>query len=587
MRKYLMNRPAWPFKCASANFPSTGVFLFRSWVTCLGLAAVLGMGVSEKVNAATCPSGATCRYVSTSGNDSNSGSQSAPWKTLNYALSKTPAGGYIFLRRGDTWTIVSEGFEINKRNITLDAYGSGDKPVLSGNYYRYPAPSDWAPYRPAIRVGSENDQQSAEGTVVRNIEIKESGGECFRVYSQNTTLDSVFCNGSFGHGISFRDYANDSKLINSVTYNHNFGAYGNKGSTLEVARHGLNIDLINNRHGFTGDKRRRKMQCYSMWGSSSELQACNGEAWGAANFTRALRTQFINNVVYGGWGEGVIVGCGGREALIDHVTVADGKVGIYLDGGSGSTISNSIVMGAGLSKYYRGSLAGPGIGLNREPYCLKQAENLGRAENSSGVKIFNNIVTGRSQGLFFWAEVSTKYSSVKIYNNAFINNEYAVAFAQGEHVNTVVANNMFIDTGADSKVKGLVKGFGSDKSGFIFKNNLWSYKPEIAADYMAGSGTNSIISKDSGLSVKSGYFAINNDTFDHASWVSPEWVVSSNGALKSAGYDLSKLNISYTKDLLGNKIGSSYPIGPLISGSVSIAPPEPPPALKATLIQAN
>ncbi len=49
---------------------------------------------------------ATNYYVSSSGNDANSGtSESSPWKTLNKVNSFTPKpGDQILFKRGDEWT---------------------------------------------------------------------------------------------------------------------------------------------------------------------------------------------------------------------------------------------------------------------------------------------------------------------------------------------------------------------------------------------------------------------------------------------------------------------------------------------------
>lgn len=552
-------------------------------ICALTLALPLGANASSN-----CPSGKACFYVSSSGNDSGKGSESSPWKTLEKALAKAPAGGYILLKRGNVWKIASSGYKIKKKNITIDAYGSGNKPVLSGNYYYYPGAGRWSPYTPAIQIGgfSSSNDQAASGATIRNIEIKESGGECIRAYSGKVTIDNVFCNGAFGQGIHIREYAIDSKVINSVTYNHNFGAYGVKkgSSSLDTARYGKNIDKINQRHGLQGDRRRKKMQCYAMFGSDgSELKACNGDGWGAGNFTRAIRTEFRNNIVHAGWGESLIIGCGGREALVDNVIVADGKVGIYLDGGSGTIVKNSVVMGTGVKDYYRGNTAGQGIGLNREPYCLQTAKKLGRDASGKSVEIFNNVVSGRSVGLFFWAEVSTKYTGVKIYNNAFVNNVHALHFAHGTHENTLIANNMFVNTKGDSQVKGLMKGFGTKKAGFIFKNNFWSHSPEAASSYVAGSGTNSIIGGDLNLKRDSGYFSVKSNKRNDASWVLPGWLTYADARMKSSGADLSRFGVKYEADRFGHTAAAgSHHIGPVIDAALSQSAPGAPVSIRVS-----
>ena len=77
-------------------------------------------------------------YVSSStGNDNNPGTQAQPWKTLNKVATRTfSAGDQILFKRGDIW---NEGLMFNipssgtqSSPITFGAYGSGEKPILSG-----------------------------------------------------------------------------------------------------------------------------------------------------------------------------------------------------------------------------------------------------------------------------------------------------------------------------------------------------------------------------------------------------------------------------------------------------------------------
>ena len=78
------------------------------------------------------PSTSKVYYVSSStGSDSNNGtSESAPFKTIarvNQALRNSSEAVTVCFKRGDTW----RGETLNaKSNLTVTAYGEGDKPVL-------------------------------------------------------------------------------------------------------------------------------------------------------------------------------------------------------------------------------------------------------------------------------------------------------------------------------------------------------------------------------------------------------------------------------------------------------------------------
>ncbi|HSV09393.1 MAG TPA: PA14 domain-containing protein, partial [Hanamia sp.] len=79
---------------------------------------------------------ATTYYISNDGNDSNSGTDaSSAWQTINRLNSaRLSPGDNVLFRRGDTFygSIVASNSGINGNPITYGAYGSGNKPVITG-----------------------------------------------------------------------------------------------------------------------------------------------------------------------------------------------------------------------------------------------------------------------------------------------------------------------------------------------------------------------------------------------------------------------------------------------------------------------
>ncbi len=77
-------------------------------------------------------------YVSSSGDDSNNGlSSSSPWRTItrvNTAFPSLRAGDRILFRMGDTFygTIKTTKSGISGSPITIGAYGTGNKPIITG-----------------------------------------------------------------------------------------------------------------------------------------------------------------------------------------------------------------------------------------------------------------------------------------------------------------------------------------------------------------------------------------------------------------------------------------------------------------------
>src|SRR5512136_1111813 len=76
-------------------------------------------------------------YVDASvGNDSNPGTQSAPWRTVAKVNAKAfSPGDNIYFQSGQTWreqlNPSSAGTDGNL--ITYGAYGSGEKPIINGS----------------------------------------------------------------------------------------------------------------------------------------------------------------------------------------------------------------------------------------------------------------------------------------------------------------------------------------------------------------------------------------------------------------------------------------------------------------------
>ena len=116
-------------------------------------------------------------YVSSStGSDSNNGtSESAPFKTIarvNQALRNSSEAVTVCFKRGDTW----RGETLNaKSNLTVTAYGEGDKPVLmaspengsdeanaskwinvGGNIWKYEGSQNWADVGNIVFNGGES-----------------------------------------------------------------------------------------------------------------------------------------------------------------------------------------------------------------------------------------------------------------------------------------------------------------------------------------------------------------------------------------------------------------------------------------------
>jgi len=118
------------------------VYRYQRKLTLLIFIILLGILSVSKLNGEASngikPSKPSKYYISSSrGNDDKNGlSPAKAWKTFDRVNSTIlSAGSKIYLKRGDTWNqkLVLQGSGNDSNAILLDAYGNGEKPIISGN----------------------------------------------------------------------------------------------------------------------------------------------------------------------------------------------------------------------------------------------------------------------------------------------------------------------------------------------------------------------------------------------------------------------------------------------------------------------
>ncbi|MES2436440.1 MAG: pilin [Patescibacteria group bacterium] len=143
-------------------------------------------------------------YVSTSGNDSNPGTEAAPISSINKALTKNP--DFIYLKRGDTWT---SGFDLTGRNgVKVLAYGSGPRPKIS-------IPGQGTGIRICSNTGNILIQSIHLHTTTSNNQGIAMEG-CQGVH--DVTIEDAYIEG-FRMGITLNMTTNDGSVINNKNRN--------------------------------------------------------------------------------------------------------------------------------------------------------------------------------------------------------------------------------------------------------------------------------------------------------------------------------------------------------------------------------
>jgi len=134
----------------------------------------------------------TTRYVDfTLGNDSNAGTEAAPWKTVakvntEIAAAATNANLAILFKRGEIWRMSGlDGVNsVAKNNITIGAYGTGNRPQLT--WFNTISQFDWS-----LTSGRTITYERTEASSVAWVREQNSFDA---VLVKRTTVDAVEAN---------------------------------------------------------------------------------------------------------------------------------------------------------------------------------------------------------------------------------------------------------------------------------------------------------------------------------------------------------------------------------------------------------
>jgi hypothetical protein len=114
-------------------------------------------------------------YLSSStGNDSNDGSQTQPWKTLSKISNTTLGpGDTVYFKKGDTFRghFVVDGSGTEQSPITFTSYGNGNQPIISGSDHDYGG----GDYREAMLVTNHDNMVFDDLEIQNHRTISRSG----------------------------------------------------------------------------------------------------------------------------------------------------------------------------------------------------------------------------------------------------------------------------------------------------------------------------------------------------------------------------------------------------------------------------
>jgi len=321
-------------------------------------------------------------YVSTTGNNTNTGTIDSPFKTINFAVAKLVAGDILYVRGGtyvETVSVKVSG--TSSSPITISAY-SGELPVIDGqntlpvsNYAGLVNLSGNYVHISGIEVKNTISGNYAAGVVVNGHHNTVS----------NFKVHDIYCSGILIAG----DYgiAEDSQVWQTNLSNVNGSGGGMWGNGIQAAR-----DQVN---GITLNAILRRNLVYNNWGE------------GVSTY-EATKTIIEDNIVYDNWATNIYIS-DATYVLFQRnmVYVTDGNSfnqaapGLMLADevankprSANNTIINNFFVNGRVALFSWTGVSGSGLtNLLFANNTLSNAE-IKTGTINSGNRIINNIFTG-------------------------------------------------------------------------------------------------------------------------------------------------------------------------------------------------
>ena len=345
----------------------------------------------------------------------------------------------VYFKRGNRWifTSNSDSIKINSPNVTLDAFGSGEKPVFDGNgQYPEGVTGSSVPYGYAISVGAS--------AIASNISIKN-----LRIVNMYPGGGIIFSGSKAGK------YFTGPGLIKGCEF-ENLGWAA------------INIYRVPNSGGAPTAI---KIENNSMTKINEYVRQVKIRGWPQVINTNdgySFGHECRRNVIYNNYGEGI--GAQGF-AIIEYNVISDSKApSIYKDAGytgDGSDFSNVI-------RY--NLIWGDSDGLYGGGEIRIDDESTQGANTGNTTDIYGNIVVGAYAGISLLNNVTpaSNWGAIKIYNNTFIDNKFNFRGGEIQNFNHVTIENNKSIINPDAESSCAHKSFwGSSFATWVWGANYW------------------------------------------------------------------------------------------------------------------
>lgn len=370
-------------------------------------------------------------YISPTGLDSNVGSFSKPFKTVQKGADMMKAGDTVFVRAGTYASLLYLSTAASEFNRAVFTNYPGERPILDGEYNK---PSGNISKTDPI---SGNACSSYPLIMVEGSYITFSGFEIIR---------------SAGVGVSLANYGNNSLCHHNIVQNLYIHDCRNNGIWCYNAS---NLIIQNNDITLTANFASYARWTGPDWPSTLQAYGCK-------------KLKILKNQVHENWGEG-IGAWNDDDVLIDSNVVYDNSSGnIYLDNASNTTVSSNLIYNTRDPRFCVNTIPSDGINLADEPTVTSRGGNF---------NIWNNTILG-CQNAIRWRDFQggSGMKNVVIAYNTIVNpsNGKPIEIESGNHSNVQIRNNIFVQ----ENNFGLISIANDNLTGFTLSHNLWSKEPK-------------------------------------------------------------------------------------------------------------
>jgi parallel beta-helix repeat protein len=327
------------------------------------------------------PSGNTY-YVAPNGSDSNNGSESSPFQTIQKGADVAQPGDTVLVHGGsyDKFSVPTSGTQAQP--ITFRA-NPGEQPVIS-------APGNTAIVLSGVSfiiVDGLTSNGSGDGIIIQG------------AGSGNNHILNCEVAFSGGTGIGIQDGAHDNLVKNCRIHDNVQDNFNPRGRA-------------------------------SMWGAGMTARH------------QAINNVFEDNYIYWNNGEGTSAFDASDGSVWRRNVIADNwGENLYVDGSKDDIIEGNLIYLSPEAKNWNSNFNNnaEGIGVSVEPYDSPPS-----TRDSTGLKISNNIVVNTARGLSsFVEEGGHTFSGWVVTNNTFINNDEGI-FLHGPTTGNTFRNNIIL-----------------------------------------------------------------------------------------------------------------------------------------------